>query len=77
MFGASQGEFPRIIVAPRDTGDCYVNHLSDVFVTLTDRFQLPAIIMSDLLLESEHPETVDAEVFDPDVKVDRGEMVHE
>jgi 2-oxoglutarate ferredoxin oxidoreductase subunit alpha len=74
VFGASQGEFPRIIVAPRDTADCYAT-ASSIF-NLTDRFQLPAIIMTDLLL-GEHPETVDVEAFDPNVKIDRGEMVHE
>jgi 2-oxoglutarate ferredoxin oxidoreductase subunit alpha len=73
-FGASQGEFPRLIVAPRDTVDCYKTAI-DSF-NWADRFQMPVVIMSDLLL-SEHPETVDAEVFTAPVTIDRGEMVTE
>jgi 2-oxoglutarate ferredoxin oxidoreductase subunit alpha len=73
-LGASQGEFPRIIVAPRDVADCYKTTV-DVF-NYTDRYQCPAIIMTDLLL-AEHPETVDAEAFDPNVKIDRGEIIKE
>jgi 2-oxoglutarate ferredoxin oxidoreductase subunit alpha len=74
VFGASQGEFPRLIVAPRDTADCY-NTAVDAF-NWADRFQMPVVIMSDLLL-SEHPETVDAEVFTAPVTIDRGEIVTE
>jgi len=74
VFGASQGEFPRLIVAPRDTADCY-NTAVDAF-NWADRFQMPVVIMSDLLL-SEHPETVDAAVFTAPVTIDRGEIVTE
>ena len=74
VFGASQGEFPRLIVAPRDVADCYQTTI-DSF-NWADRFQLPVVIMSDLLL-SEHPETVDSEVFTAEVKIDRGEVVTE
>jgi 2-oxoglutarate ferredoxin oxidoreductase subunit alpha len=74
VFGASQGEFPRLIVAPRDTADCYKTAV-DSF-NWADRFQMPVVIMSDLLL-SEHPETVDAEVFTAPVTIDRGEIVTE
>ena len=74
VYGASQGEYPRIIVAPRDVADCYET-MVEVF-NLSDRYQVPVVIMSDLLL-SEHPETVDSEVFDRKVTIDRGEIVHE
>ncbi|HEY9777640.1 MAG TPA: 2-oxoacid:acceptor oxidoreductase subunit alpha [Planktothrix sp.] len=75
VYGASQGEFPRLIVAPRDIADCYQTTI-DVF-NYADKYQLPVIIMSDLLL-SEHPETVDREAFDnKEVKIDRGEVVKE
>jgi 2-oxoglutarate ferredoxin oxidoreductase subunit alpha len=73
-YGASQGEFPRIIVAPRDVADAYQTTV-DVF-NYADKYQMPVIIMSDLLL-SEHPETVDREVFDKEVTIDRGPLVHE
>ncbi|MBX9667640.1 MAG: 2-oxoacid:acceptor oxidoreductase subunit alpha [Candidatus Obscuribacterales bacterium] len=72
VFGASQGEFPRLIVAPRDIADAYQATVESFH--LADKYQLPVLLMSDLLL-SEHPETVDAESFSPDVKIDRGELV--
>lgn len=74
VYGASQGEYPRIIVAPRDIPDAYQTTV-DVF-NLADKYQLPVIIMSDLLL-SEHPETVDPELLKHDQKIDRGEIVSE
>jgi 2-oxoglutarate ferredoxin oxidoreductase subunit alpha len=74
VYGASQGEYPRLIVAPRDIADAY--QVTVESFNLADRFQLPVTIMSDLLL-SEHHETVDKEAFDPNVKIDRGEIVHE
>lgn len=74
VYGASQGEFPKIIVAPRDIADCYDTTIN-VF-NLADKYQLPVMLISDLLL-SEHPETVDPEAFYSDVKIDRGELVTE
>lgn len=74
VFGASQGEFPRLIVAPRDIPDAYESTVEAFH--LAEKYQMPVIIMSDLLL-SEHPETVDREVFRHDIKIDRGEVVHE
>jgi 2-oxoglutarate ferredoxin oxidoreductase subunit alpha len=74
VYGASQGEFPRLIVAPLDTADCYQTTI-DCF-NYSERYQLPVVLMSDLLL-GEHPETVDREVFDPNVKIDRGELIAE
>src|SRR5262249_3606938 len=72
VLGASQGEFPRLIVAPKDIADAY--HTVIESFNLADKYQLPVLLMSDLLL-SEHPETVDPEEFTPDVKIDRGELV--
>ncbi len=74
VYGASQGEFPRLIVAPRDTADAYGTTVEAFHIA--DKYQLPALIMSDLLL-SEHPETVDKEVFDNNIKIDRGQVVKE
>jgi 2-oxoglutarate ferredoxin oxidoreductase subunit alpha len=74
VYGASQGEFPRLIVAPRDVADAYKTTV-DVF-NYADKYQLPVIMMTDLLL-SEHPETVDSEAFFNDMKIDRGEVVSE
>lgn len=74
VYGASQGEYPRLIVCPRDIADAYQSTV-DAF-NYADRFQLPVTIMSDLLL-SEHHETVEKKAFNPDVKIDRGEVVKE
>ena len=74
VYGASQGEFPRLIVCPRDIPDAYESTIEAFH--LAEKYQMPVLMMSDLLL-SEHPETVDAEVFRHDVKIDRGEVVKE
>lgn len=74
VFGASQGEFPRLIVAPRDIPDAYASTVEAFH--LAEKYQMPVLMMSDLLL-SEHPETVDREVFKHDVKIDRGQVVSE
>lgn len=74
VYGASQGEFPKLIVAPKDIADAYDSTV-EAF-NIAERYQLPVLMMSDLLL-SEHPETVDREVFKHDVKIDRGQMISE
>ena len=74
VYGASQGDFPRLIVAPRDLPDCFETAVEAFHYA--DKYQLPVLIMSDLLL-SEHPETVDPEVFRHDIKIDRGKFVTE
>lgn len=72
VYGASQGEFPRLIVHPLTTADCF-NTTVEAF-HLADKYQMPVLLMSDLLL-SEHPETVDAEVFKQKITIDRGKVV--
>ena len=74
VFGASQGDFPRVIIAPIDVGDCF--HTSVEAFNLAEKYQLPVIIMSDLLL-SEHPETIEVDEMRADVPIDRGELVSE
>jgi 2-oxoglutarate ferredoxin oxidoreductase subunit alpha len=74
VYGASQGDFPRIIIAPKDVKDCFDTAVESF--NLAEKYQLPVIIITDLLL-SEHPETVEPEYFTADVPIDRGEMVSE
>jgi 2-oxoglutarate ferredoxin oxidoreductase subunit alpha len=74
VYGASQGDFPRVIIAPTDTTDCYYTAVEAH--NLAERYQLPVLIISDLLL-SEHPETVEAGALRGDVPIDRGEIVRE
>jgi 2-oxoglutarate ferredoxin oxidoreductase subunit alpha len=71
-FGASQGDYPRVIVAPRDALDCY--HTAVEAFNLAETFQLPVIVISDLLL-GEHRSTVDPEAIPAEVPIERGEWV--
>ncbi len=72
VYGASHGEFPRLILAPVDVVDAYYS-VAESF-NLSEKYQLPVLLMSDLLL-SEHPETIDADAFTPEITIDRGELV--
>ncbi len=67
VLGASQGDFPRIILAPRTVEECFT--LTREAMNLAERFQTPVIVMSDLYL-SEHYETVND--FNFDFKIDHG-----
>jgi len=60
-FGASQGDFPRIIIAPLSMPDCFTTPA--LAFNVADRYQCPVIILSDLLL-SEGNETVDPALLD-------------
>jgi 2-oxoglutarate ferredoxin oxidoreductase subunit alpha len=71
-LGASQGDFPRVIIAPRDATDCF--HATVEALNLAETFQLPVILISDLLL-GEHRSTVDPEAISGPVTIERGEWV--
>lgn len=71
-IGASQGDFPRLIMAPGDVVDCYYDTVQAL--NLAEKYQIPVIILSDLLL-AEHRETVEPAKLSADVVIDRGEMV--
>ena len=74
VFGASQGDFPRVIVAPVDTTDCFWTAVEAFNVA--EKYQLPVIILSDLLL-SEHPETIEPNALRHNVPIDRGALLRE
>ena len=68
---ASQGEFPRLVVAPGDIQECF-RVTVDAF-NLADQFQIPVIIMTDKHLQESHHW---AEPFPLDeVRIDRGKMI--
>jgi 2-oxoglutarate ferredoxin oxidoreductase subunit alpha len=73
-IGASQGDYPRVVIAPRDATDCF--HTSVEALNLAETFQLPVIVISDLML-GEHRSTVDPEAVSNDVPIERGEWVTE
>jgi 2-oxoglutarate ferredoxin oxidoreductase subunit alpha len=72
--GASQGDFPRIIMAPISIPDSFA--MMPLAFNLADRYQCPVIIVSDLLI-SEGNETVDPALLSGDIEIDRGEMIAE
>lgn len=71
-IGASQGDYPRVVIAPKDATDCF--HTSVEALNLAETFQLPVIVISDLLL-GEHRSTIDPETISSDVPIERGEWV--
>ena len=72
-LGASQGDFPKIILAPATVEDAFYSTAEAL--NLSEIYQCPVILLSDLLL-SEHYETIDDLDFTK-VKIERGEMVSE
>ncbi len=73
-LGASQGDFERFIVAPRDALDAF-NTIPELF-NLCDRYQCPGIVISDLLI-SEGTFSVDPDDIDMQPQIDRGELITE
>lgn len=74
VFGASQGDFPRVIMAPATAVDAYYTAVEAH--NLAEEFQLPVIIISDLLL-GEHPETIEPDALHADVPINRGKLLAE
>jgi 2-oxoglutarate ferredoxin oxidoreductase subunit alpha len=72
MLGAGHGDYPRVIAAPGDIGDCF-KIIPEMF-NLTDRFQCPGIVLTDLLL-SEGTTALDPGDLDFNVDIDRGELI--
>lgn len=73
-FGASQGDFPRIVLAPVSMPDCF--ETPALAFNLAERFQCPVLLLSDLLM-SEGNETVDPARLDVEFPIDRGELITE
>ncbi len=65
---ASQGEFPRVVIAPGSVEECFYKTM-EAF-NLAEKFQIPAILITDKYLVESH-ETV--ELFDQNrIGIDRG-----
>ena len=73
-LGASQGDFERFIVAPRDALDCF-NTMPELF-NLVDNAQCPAIVLSDLLI-GEGRFSVDPDDINMHPGIDRGSLITE
>ena len=72
VLGASQGDFERIIVAPRNALDAF-NTMPKLF-NLVDQCQCPGIVISDLLI-SEGTFSVDPDDIDMHPPIDRGALI--
>jgi 2-oxoglutarate/2-oxoacid ferredoxin oxidoreductase subunit alpha len=72
MLGAAFGDYPRVLAAPLDIGDCF-KIIPEIF-NLADRFQCPGIVLCDLLL-SEGRLSVDPKDLDFAPLIDRGELI--
>ncbi|MEI9980020.1 MAG: 2-oxoacid:acceptor oxidoreductase subunit alpha [Edaphobacter sp.] len=72
MLGAAFGDYPRVIAAPLDIGNCF-KLMPEIF-NLVDRFQCPGIVLCDLLLSegrlSVEPQNLNFQPF-----VDRGSLI--
>src|ERR1700728_3413841 len=72
MLGAAFGDYPRVIAAPLDIGDCFTL-IPEIF-NIAERFQCPGIVLCDLLL-AEGRLSVDPAILNFAPEVDRGEMI--
>ena len=72
MLGAAFGDYPRVLAAPLDIGDCF-KIIPEIF-NIADRFQCPGIVLCDLLL-SEGRLSVDPKDLDFAIVIDRGELI--
>jgi 2-oxoglutarate/2-oxoacid ferredoxin oxidoreductase subunit alpha len=74
MLGAAFGDYPRVIAAPLDIGDCFT--LMAEIWNIVDKFQVPGLVLADLLV-SEGRLSVDPKILDFKPPIDRGEMITE
>jgi 2-oxoglutarate ferredoxin oxidoreductase subunit alpha len=72
MLGAAFGDYPRVLAAPLDIGDCF-KIIPEIF-NIADRFQCPGLVLADLLL-SEGRLSVDPKDLDFSPAIDRGELI--
>ena len=72
MLGAAFGDYPRVLAAPLDVGDCF-KIIPEIF-NIADRFQCPGLVLCDLLL-SEGRLSVDPKDLDFNPVIDRGDLI--
>ena len=74
ILGASQGDFPKIVVAPTSIMDGF-NTIPELF-NLVDKFQCPGMVLTDLSLAEGHTTFVpDSINWQPEIE--RGELITE
>jgi 2-oxoglutarate/2-oxoacid ferredoxin oxidoreductase subunit alpha len=70
MVGASQGDFPKIILAARDANEAF--HIAGRALNLAEKYQVPVLLLSDMFL-SEHFQT--CEPFKVKQPIERGKLI--
>ncbi len=74
ILGASQGDFPKIVVAPTSIIDGF-NTIPELF-NLVDKFQCPGMVLTDLMLGEGYTTFAPDEInWQPEI--DRGDMITE
>jgi 2-oxoglutarate ferredoxin oxidoreductase subunit alpha len=71
-LGASQGDYERFVVAPKDALDAF-NTIPELF-NLVDKYQCPGIVISDLLI-SEGRFSFDPDEVNMHPVIDRGQLI--
>jgi 2-oxoglutarate ferredoxin oxidoreductase subunit alpha len=71
IIHASQGEFPRVVIAPGDTEECFYETMRAF--NYAEKYQIPVILLTDkYLVESQ----MSLEPFEEDrVKIERGNLI--
>jgi len=73
LINASQGEFPRVVIAPSDVKECFYKTF-EAF-NLAEQYQLPVLIISDKYLSES---AMSSEAFDTEgLEINRGLLAHE
>ncbi len=70
---ASQGEFPRVVMAPGDMEECF--YLTAEAFNIAEQFQIPVIILIDKYLADSHASVPQFDL--KKVKIVRSEMYHD
>ncbi|MEE9167871.1 MAG: 2-oxoacid:acceptor oxidoreductase subunit alpha [Candidatus Neomarinimicrobiota bacterium] len=73
-LGASQGDYPRIIVAPKNPLDAF-DTIPQLF-NLVDKYQCPGILLSDEF-SADETSTIDPDLINLQPEIDRGELITE
>jgi 2-oxoglutarate ferredoxin oxidoreductase subunit alpha len=73
VMHASNGEFPRVVVAPGDVNECFYETFNAF--NLAEKYQLPVIIITDKFLAESHSTT--PKFFLKGLKIDRGQLLTE
>jgi len=71
VLHASQGEFPRVVIAPGDVGEAF--YLTVHAFNIAEKFQIPVVILTDKHLAESYM-TIE-EFNDLEIMIDRGEII--